>query len=40
MEDQAALDVHAQLNASRLPNPTMADLHAEGVGELQVQPHG
>jgi quinol monooxygenase YgiN len=29
--DQAALDVHAQVNASRPPNPAMADLRAEGV---------
>jgi hypothetical protein len=29
--DQAALEVHAQVNASRPPNPAMADLRAEGV---------
>jgi len=29
--DQVALDVHAQLNATRPPNPTLADLRAEGV---------
>ena len=27
--DQAALDVHAKLNASRPPNPRMAELRAE-----------
>lgn len=29
--DQAALDVHAQLNASRPPNPALDALRAEGV---------
>ena len=29
--DQAALDVHAQKNASAPPNPRMAELRAEGV---------
>jgi quinol monooxygenase YgiN len=29
--DQAALDVHAQVNAAQPPNPAMADLHAEGT---------
>jgi len=28
--DQAALDVHAALNASRPPNPAMAELRADG----------
>jgi quinol monooxygenase YgiN len=28
--DQAALDVHAQVNAVRPPNPALADLRAEG----------
>jgi quinol monooxygenase YgiN len=30
--DQGALDVHAALNASRPPNPAMAELRAEGPG--------
>lgn len=30
--DQAALDVHAAVNASRPPNPAMAELRAEGPG--------
>ena len=30
-EDQAALDAHAQLNASRPPNPTLTDLRADGI---------
>jgi quinol monooxygenase YgiN len=30
--DQAALDVHAALNASRPPNAAMADLRADGPG--------
>ncbi len=29
--DQAALDVHAQNNASAPPNPRMAELRADGV---------
>jgi quinol monooxygenase YgiN len=29
--DQAALDVHAQVNAARPPNPALADLRAAGV---------
>jgi quinol monooxygenase YgiN len=29
--DQAALDVHAQVNATRPPNPALAALRAEGV---------
>jgi quinol monooxygenase YgiN len=29
--DQAALDVHAQLNATRPPNPALAELRADGV---------
>jgi quinol monooxygenase YgiN len=29
--DQAALDAHAQLNATRPPNPVLADLRADGV---------
>ena len=29
--DQAALDAHAQLNATRSPNPALADLRADGV---------
>jgi quinol monooxygenase YgiN len=29
--DQAALDVHAQVNATRPPNPLLHDLRAEGV---------
>jgi quinol monooxygenase YgiN len=29
--DQAALDVHAQVNAARPPNPAIAALRAEGV---------
>ena len=30
-DDQAALEVHAQLNATRSPNPALADLRAEGI---------
>jgi len=30
--DQAALDVHAELNAGRPPNPAMAELRADGPG--------
>jgi quinol monooxygenase YgiN len=30
--DQAALDVHAGVNASRPANPAMADLRADGPG--------
>jgi quinol monooxygenase YgiN len=33
--DQAALDVHAGVNASRPPNPAMADLRAEGPGSRE-----
>ena len=29
--DQAALDAHARLNATRPPNPALADLRADGV---------
>jgi quinol monooxygenase YgiN len=29
--DQAALDVHAQVNATRPPNPALAALRAEGA---------
>jgi quinol monooxygenase YgiN len=29
--DQAALDVHAQVNAAQPPNPALAALRAEGV---------
>jgi quinol monooxygenase YgiN len=29
--DQAALDVHAQVNAARPPNPAIAALRADGV---------
>jgi quinol monooxygenase YgiN len=29
--DQAALDVHAQVNAARPPHPALADLRAEGL---------
>ena len=29
--DQAALDAHARLNATRPPNPVLADLRADGV---------
>jgi quinol monooxygenase YgiN len=29
--DQTALDVHAQVNAARPPNPALADLRAEGT---------
>jgi quinol monooxygenase YgiN len=29
--DQAALDAHAQLNATRPPNSALADLRADGV---------
>ena len=29
--DQAALDVHAQVNAAQPPNPTLAALRADGV---------
>ena len=29
--DQAALDVHAQVNAARPPNPAIAEIRAEGV---------
>ena len=29
--DQAALNVHAQVNAARPPNPALADLRAEGI---------
>jgi quinol monooxygenase YgiN len=29
--DQAALDAHARRNATRLPNPILADLRADGV---------
>jgi len=29
--DQAALDAHAQVNATRPPNPALATLRAEGV---------
>ena len=29
--DQAALDAHAQVNATRPPNPALADLRADGV---------
>ena len=29
--DQAALDVHAQVNAARPPNPALADLRADGI---------
>ena len=29
--DQAALDAHAQLNATRPPNPALADLRADGI---------
>jgi quinol monooxygenase YgiN len=30
-DDQAALDTHAQRNATRPPNPALADLRANGV---------
>ena len=30
--DQAALDTHAQRNASQPPNPAMAELRADGPG--------
>ena len=30
-DDQAALDVHAQLNATRPPNPALAALRADGT---------
>ena len=30
--DQAALDVHAELNAGRPPNPAIAELRADGPG--------
>jgi quinol monooxygenase YgiN len=30
--DQAALDVHAQVNASQPPNPAMAELRGDGPG--------
>jgi quinol monooxygenase YgiN len=33
--DQAALDVHAALNASRPPNPAMAGLRADGPGSRE-----
>ena len=33
--DQAALDVHAQLNASRRPNPALAALRADSPGERE-----
>jgi quinol monooxygenase YgiN len=33
--DQAALDVHAGVNASRPPQPGMAELRAEGPGERE-----
>jgi len=29
--DQVALDAHAQLNATRPPNPALADLRADGI---------
>ena len=29
--DQAALEAHAQLNATRPPNPALADLRADGI---------
>ena len=29
--DQEALDAHAQVNATRPPNPALADLRADGV---------
>jgi quinol monooxygenase YgiN len=29
--DQAALDAHARLNATRPPNPALADFRADGV---------
>jgi len=31
MADQAALDAHARLNATRPPNPALAALRADGV---------
>ena len=30
-DDQAALDVHAQVNMSRSPNPVLAALRADGI---------
>lgn len=33
--DQAALDEHAKLNASRPPNPALADLREGGPGERE-----
>jgi len=33
--DQAALDVHAKLNASQPPNPAMAGLRAQGPGQRE-----
>jgi quinol monooxygenase YgiN len=30
-DDQAALDTHAQVNATRPPNPALADLRVDGV---------
>jgi quinol monooxygenase YgiN len=33
--DQAALDVHAGLNASRPPNPAMATLRADDAGQRE-----
>jgi quinol monooxygenase YgiN len=30
-DDQAALDVHAQVNAARPPNPILADLRADAI---------
>jgi quinol monooxygenase YgiN len=34
-EDQAALDVHAGVNAAAPPNPRMAELRADGVTERE-----
>ena len=33
--DQAALDVHAGVNAGRPPNPAMAELRADGPGSRE-----
>ncbi len=34
-KDQAALDVHAKLNATQPPNPAMAELRAGSPGERE-----
>jgi quinol monooxygenase YgiN len=37
--DQAALDVHAQVNAAQPPNPVLAALRADGVVSREDYPY-